>query len=85
MLEGKKAKGIFVPNQYRLEDIEKSKEKREHFESNELDYARTRDICILPSHEIFNAVVEKMKNNLNITRENIERKISEAKGLCKLV
>jgi len=85
MLENKKVKGIFVPNQFRLENMEESRRKREHFEPNELEYAKTRDICILPAHEIFHAVVEKMKNNPEITREKIEQKIASAKGLCKLV
>jgi len=85
LLENKKAKGIFIPNQYRLEDINKSLEKREHFEPNEKDYAETRDICILPAHEIFFAVVEKLKGNSNITRQYIEERIANTKGICKLI
>ena len=83
MLENKKVKGIFVPNQHRLSDIPKSQKKREHFEENEKDYARTREICILPSHEIFHAVAKKMRN-AQITRKFIEEKIASAKGICKL-
>ena len=78
------AKGIFVPNQNRLGDIRKNKEKREHFEDNELKYAGSREICILPSHEIFYAVVEKMKSNPQITRKFIEEKIAASHGICKL-
>jgi len=85
LLENKKAKGIFIPNQYRLEDINKSLEKRERFEPNEKDYAETRDICILPAHEIFFAVVEKLKGNSNITRQYIEERIANTKGICKLI
>jgi len=77
------AKGIFVPNQYRLGDIRKNKINREHFEDNELKYARSREICILPSHEIFHAVVEKMKGNSQITRKFIEEKIATSHGICK--
>lgn len=83
MLEDKKTKGIFVTNQYRLEDPRKSLKKREQFAQNEIRYAETREICILPSHEILYAVVEKLKGNPNITREFIENKIANAKGLCK--
>jgi hypothetical protein len=78
------AKGIFVPSQYRLGDITKNKEKREHFENNELKYAGSREICILPSHEILYAVVEKMKGKSQITRKFIEEKIAISKGICKL-
>ena len=85
MLENKKVKGIFVPNQYRFSNISTSQKKREHFEGNEKEYARTREICILPSHEIFNAVVEKMRGNPQITRKFIEEKITSAKGMCKLI
>ena len=84
MLEKKKVKGTFVPNQYRLSDIPTSQKKREHFEENEKDYARTREICILPSHEIFYAVFEKMRGNTQITRKFIEEKIAESYGICKL-
>jgi hypothetical protein len=84
LLENIEVKGIFVANQYRLKDPQKSKKNREQFEPNELKYAKERKICILTSHEIFNAVVEKMKNNPKITRKNIEQKIASAKGLCEL-
>ena len=39
MLENKKVKGIFVTNQYRLENPTKNRQKREHFEKNEIEYA----------------------------------------------
>lgn len=77
-------KGIFVSNQYRHGDIGTNLKQREHFEENELKFARQREICILPSHEIFYAFVEKMKGNTQITREFIEEKIASAKGLCKI-
>lgn len=61
MLENKKAKGIFLTNQYRLEDPIKSRKKREQFAENEIKYAETRDICILLTHEIFNVIIAKLK------------------------
>lgn len=79
-----KAKGIFVPNQHRLQNPSDPQD-REHFEPNEIDYATTREICILPAHEIFNAVIEKMKNNPDINREKIEKILASSNGLCKLV
>ncbi len=84
LLDKKTVKGIFVPNQYRLADVGTNQKKKEHFEKNELHYADTRNICVLPSHEIFYAVVEKMKGNPQITRKFIEEKIAESKGICKL-
>ncbi|MDH5415553.1 MAG: hypothetical protein OEW87_15560, partial [Flavobacteriaceae bacterium] len=85
LLEGKQVKGIFIPNQYRLKKYPESQEDREHFEPNEHEYARSRGICIIPAYELFNAVVEKMKNNPEVTRENIEEKILSTNGLCRLV
>ena len=84
LLDQKVVKGVFVPNQYRLGDVGTNQAKREHFEKNELHYAETRDICILSSHEIFYAVVEKMRENPKMTRNFIEEKIASAKGICKL-
>jgi hypothetical protein len=84
MLENKKAKGIFVTNQYRSVDPLKNQEKREHFEKNEIEYAETRGICILPTHEIFYATVEKLNKNPKITRKFIEEKIANSKGICRL-
>lgn len=83
LLENKKAKGIFVTNQYRLEDPLKNQEKREHFEKNEMEYAEKREICILPTHEIFYAVTAKLNGDPKITRKYMEEKIANAKGLCK--
>ena len=82
VLEKKKVKGIFVPNQHRLEDP--SDPSKVHFEPNELHYAETRDICILTSKEIFGAVSEKLKGNPSVTREFVEKKMLAAKGLCRL-
>ena len=84
MLENKKAKGIFVTNQYRLENPTKNRQKREHFEKNEIEYAEKREICILPTHEIFNAVVAKLNKDPKITRKYIEEQIANSNGLCKL-
>ena len=85
LLENKKGKGIFIPNQHRLQKYPDSINDKKHFEPNEFDYAKTRKICILPTFEIFKAVTEKMNNNPEITRENIEKKILSSNGLCKLI
>jgi hypothetical protein len=85
VLLSKKVKGIFVPNQCRLDDISTSINAKMHFEPNELDYAKTRNICILPSHEIFNAVAAKMKDSNCVDRASIEKIILSSNGICKLV
>ncbi len=79
------SKGIFIPNQYIAEPYPESKYKRMHFEPNELDYARKRDICIIPACEIFDAVYEILIGNAKINREYIENKILSTSGLCKLI
>jgi len=85
LLDDKKVKGVFIPNQHRLAEYPDSESDRKHFEPNEFEYAETRNICILPSCDLFNAVVEKLKENPAITRENLEKKILNAKGLCTLI
>lgn len=85
LLDDKQVKGIFVPNQYRLADVEQSSKEREEFAPNEFEYARTREICILTSSEIFSALSAKTKGSQNLTREIIENKIADATGLCKLL
>ena len=76
----KPAKGIFIPNQFRLDPYPESKQKRLHFEPNELTYSKSRDICIIPSCVIFNAV-EKILKGVKVNREKIEKQISDTKGV----
>lgn len=79
------SKGIFVPNQYILEPYPESRDKKLHFEPNELYYATTRDICIIPACELFEAICEVLKGNTKISRDYIEDKIYTTNGLCKLI
>ena len=81
--KGKDCKGIFIPNQYRREEYPKSKKKREHFEKNEIQFARKHNICILPSHMLFEAVVKRMKGNPKFNREFIEERILSADSVCE--
>jgi len=48
MLENKKVKGIFVTNEYRLENPTKNRQKREHFEENEIEYAEKERSAFYP-------------------------------------
>ena len=76
----KVSKAIFVPNQHRSAKYPDSKEKRIHFEPNELEYARMKHVCILPSCVIFEAVHEHLEGKIR-TRAEMEKKIAQASGL----
>ena len=80
--EGKKVKGIFVPNKYRRSELPDS-EKRISFPKNQIEDAQDVDVCILPTIELFRAVKEKMQGK-EINRIDIEKKILEADPVCKL-
>lgn len=54
--EGRWSKPIFVPNQYRKKEYPASRKDRLRFEPNELDYAKTRGVCIIPSCVLFEAI-----------------------------
>jgi hypothetical protein len=73
-------KGIFVPNQYRLEIYQNSKNKRLHFEPNEIKFANLNNLCILPSCVLFEAVNQMFKRQEK-SRKDFEKMISDSKGL----
>ena len=54
--DGRPSKGIFVPNQHRLEPYPESEEIRIKIEPNQLEQAEMKDICIIPSCVLFEAV-----------------------------
>ena len=54
--DGRLSKGIFVPNQHRSAEYPASTMDRLRFEPNELEYARMKDTCIIPSCVLFEAV-----------------------------
>ncbi|MCX8178178.1 MAG: hypothetical protein N3F10_07820 [Candidatus Bathyarchaeota archaeon] len=85
LLEGKKAKGILIINQHRLEDPAQTRQKRETLDLNMLEYAITRDICVIPTHEIFYTLLGKLKNEQKTTREQVEQAIAKTRGLCKFM
>lgn len=84
LLDNKNGKGVFITNQNRLKELSLSISNRSHFEPNELEYAKTRKICIIPTFEIFNVVILKLNGDPSITREAIEEKIIATDGLFKL-
>jgi len=78
--ENKTVKGIFIPNQHRLEVYPASRNKKLHFEPNELEYARTREICILPSCVLFEAVNQALDGKAK-SREELEKLLFNTNGL----
>ena len=58
-------KGILVPSQHRLNKFPESKDDRKHFEPNELEYAETKKICIIPTYVLFEAVNLQIEARLN--------------------
>ena len=81
--EGKKVKGIFVSNQFRRSEKESSK-LRLHYEPNEIEFANDFKLCIIPTTELFKAVVYVLSGK-SIKRTEIERRILNAEPVCKII
>ena len=79
-----KTKGIFISNQFRLDIFTESRDKRRLFESNELGYAETRCICIIPTYVLFEAV-NKILGGTNPDREKIEKLIFDTNGVLESI
>lgn len=76
------AKGIFIPNQYRTRPYPGSVNDRFKFEDNEIQFAISRNICILPSCLLFEIVKRSLKTGQN-SRKRIEKTIEGAKGVLE--
>jgi len=74
------SKAILIANEFRLEEYPSSIENRKSFDFNELEYARMKDIVILPSYVIFEAVRDYFKDNKK-SRAYLEEKIGYGAGL----
>ena len=77
-----KTKGIFVSNQFRLQKFPESKTQRKRFEPNELDYAQKREICIISTYVLFEAVNLVLEGEL-LDRSTVEEKILSANGILE--
>ena len=77
-------KGIFIPNQFRLFSFPKSKNQRKRFEPNELEYAQTRNICIIPTYVLFEAV-NNILDGQQPDRNKIEELIYKTNGVLESV
>ena len=79
-----KTKGIFVSNQFRLHKFPESKTQRKRFEPNELDYAQKREICIIPTYVLFEAVSHVLEDKSS-DRSMIEKKIFSTNGVLETI
>ena len=77
---GKPPKGIFVPNQHRLRPYPGSLKARIRIEPNQLRLAEMKDICIIPSCVLFEAV-RRVLGGEAPNRAMITAKIAGCKGV----
>ena len=80
--DGGLSKGIFVPNQHRLEPYPESAEIRMKIEPNQLEQAQLKDICIIPSCVLFEAV-SRVLGGATPDRAGIAGRIADFKGVLK--
>lgn len=73
-------KGIFISNQFRSKEYPQSKSERVQYEHNQLKYATTRKLCIIPSCVLFEAVNKALENK-GKSRAEIEKLIAETNGI----
>ena len=83
-VDGKWSKPIFVPNQCRKKEYDMSWEDRLQFEPNELDYAKTRNVCIVPSCVLFEAT-RKAVDGEAPDRVEIAARIASTRGVLERV
>jgi hypothetical protein len=76
------SKPIFIVNQHRLDKYPESVDKRKEFDYRELEYAKMKNICILPTHVLFEAVNTYLKG-VGKSRAYLEKKLSDTSGLLE--
>lgn len=79
-IDKKVSKGIFIPNQHRKKEYPKSKKDRTHFEPNELDYAKMKSICIIPSFVLFETIKDVLDGKKKY-RKDIEKLIATSNSV----
>lgn len=77
---GRSPKGIIVSNQHCSKDYPGSSAIRVHFEPNQLEYASMKDICIIPSCVLFEAVMRVLGGEAP-DRAEIAAKIADCRGV----
>jgi hypothetical protein len=73
-------KGILISNQHIHEPYPQSRDVRKRFEPQHLKYIKDRDMCIIPSYVLFEAV-NKALGGTKTPREALERIIANSKGV----
>ena len=80
-LESKEqVKPVLILNQHRHQPYSGSQSARVEIEYNALKHAISKDVCIIPTPIILNAVNKKLADKAR-PREEIERLIAEKKGV----
>ena len=74
------SKAIFIVNQHRSEKYPESVDKRKEFDNKELEYAKMKNICILPTFVLFETVNAYLKG-VGKSRAYLEKKLAESSGL----
>ena len=80
---GESVKGVLVANQYCSSEYPESIKNRMFFERNELDYADRKDVCIIPSFVLYEAVKKVLDGEAAPDRSATERRITGAKGVLR--
>ena len=83
-LDGRMSKGIFVPNQHRNAEYPGSIEDRLWFEAKEVEYAKMKNVCIIPSCVLFEAA-RKAVDKKAPDRAAVEAKIVRTCGVLERV
>ena len=75
-------KGIFISNQFRHDKYPDSATIRKKYEPNELRYSESREICIIPSCVLFEAI-RKILGGEKPDREEIEHRLFNTNGVLE--
>jgi hypothetical protein len=77
--KGKHAKGILILNQFNDRLFPQSRNLRVTMENKLEDYARRREICVLPSCVLFDTINEVLAGKKR-SREQIEKSLLQTNG-----
>lgn len=77
-----KTKGIFISNQFIHEKYPDSTDKRKKYEPNELTYSKSREICIIPSCVLFEAI-RRILDGKKADRDKIEQRLFNTNGVLE--
>jgi hypothetical protein len=84
LLKGNHVKGIVISNQFIPEPYPQSKDKRIRYEPNQLEYIKNRDMCVIPSCVLFEAVNSTL-SGAKPSREALESIIANSKHVIDVL